>query len=111
MTPSPHTPRKINLSSALANEIDEYGENARASFEGATDDRINRDILELEALARTIIGHAINGETLIKRTEFAQVPASKYSTASLIVDAYESKLTPAAHAVLAAQVRLMEEVK
>lgn len=100
--------RPLNHAAAVSNAEDEYAEAARQSFEGATQERIDRDLLEIEALARTIIGHSVNGATLIGRTEFAQVPPHKHSIASLIVEAYERHMTPAAHAVLSAMVAKQE---
>lgn len=100
--------RPLNHAAAVSNAEDEYAEAARQSFEGATQDRIDRDLLEIEALARTIIGHSVNGATLIGRTEFASAPTTKYSTAYRLVEAYEPDMTPAAHAVLSAMVAKME---
>lgn len=100
--------RPLNHAAAVANACDEYAEDVRQTYEGATQDRIDRDLLEIEALARTIIGQDINGTTMIGRTEFASVPAPKYSIASLISEVYETHMTPAAHAVLMAMVAKQE---
>lgn len=101
-------PRPLNHAAAVANACDEYAEDVRQTFEGATNDRIDRDLLEIENLARLIVGLVRNGKVLIERTEFAGVPVGKYSIALMLTDAYMNEMTPAAHAVLESMVLKME---
>lgn len=99
------TPRKINLSSALANAMDDFDTEVAALYEVPNTDR---DHLELEALARITVAYVRNAKALLLRMEFAANADAKYDLTDLIVDAFDDELQHGALEVFRAHLKKME---
>ena len=110
MTPSLHTPRQINPSSALASAEDDF--TIEANMFGPVVQRdLNKDLVDLEVIARMTLDFTNGLDKLLNGMSYAaKRKDDRIDLRSMLLDLISDQMQYDAGAVVAANVKKMERV-